>query len=258
MDAWNPAQYHRFQKERSQPGRDLIELIQGEGFAHAIDLGCGTGELTQELQERKRIGEIVGQDNSPAMLDQARTLTSPGLRFESGDIAKFAARETYDVIYSNAALQWVENHERIFQNCFQALKPQGQLAVQVPMNHDYPTHVIAGELAREEPYRSALGQTKDETKSSILLTPEAYASLLYRLGFREQLVRLQVYGHVLASRDEVIEWVKGTMLTAYQKRLPAELFGRFMADFRSRLFATLPDERPFFYPFKRLLLWARK
>jgi len=90
------------------------------------------------------------------------------------------------------------------------------------------------------------------------LKPEAYAALLHRLGYRQQHVRLQVYGHHLATRDEVIEWVKGTLLIDYQKRLPPEWFRRFLDRYRERLLPQLEDRQPFFYPFKRLLLWAQR
>jgi trans-aconitate 2-methyltransferase len=88
--------------------------------------------------------------------------------------------------------------------------------------------------------------------------PEWYALLLDRLGLTEQHVRLQVYLHHLADREQVVEWVRGTLLTAYAKRLPAELFERFLDRYRERLLPRLDDGRPYRYPFKRVLLWARR
>ncbi len=87
--------------------------------------------------------------------------------------------------------------------------------------------------------------------------PEWYGELIDRLGYREQSVRLQVYVHHLASRDDVVEWVKGTLLTDYQKRMPPALFERFLAEYRSRLLPQLRDTRPYFYPFKRILILGR-
>jgi trans-aconitate 2-methyltransferase len=71
-------------------------------------------------------------------------------------------------------------------------------------------------------------------------------------------VRLEVYGHELASRDEVVEWVRGTTLTDYERRLPPDLWPAFLARYRERLAAALPDQRPFLYTFRRLLLWGRR
>ena len=80
--------------------------------------------------------------------------------------------------------------------------------------------------------------------------------LLYEHGFREQVCIEKVYGHELSSSSGVVEWVKGTLLTDYEKRLPAELFGRFLARYRDRLLPRLRDRQPFLFPFKRILLWA--
>jgi trans-aconitate 2-methyltransferase len=125
----------------------------------------------------------------------------------------------------------------------------------MPANFDHPSHVVADEVADEEPFRSALGGWR---RLAPIQAPEWYAILLDRLGLSEQHVRLQVYLHHLATRDEVVEWVRGTLLTAYAERLPAELFERFLDRYRVRLLPLLDDGRPYRYPFKRVLLWARR
>ena len=71
-------------------------------------------------------------------------------------------------------------------------------------------------------------------------------------------MRLQVYGHVLESPDAVVEWVRGTLLTDYESRMPQPLYEEFVARYRARLSAALGDQRPYFYPFKRILLWGRR
>jgi trans-aconitate 2-methyltransferase len=90
-----------------------------------------------------------------------------------------------------------------------------------------------------------------------VLPPEEYATLLDELGFVEQSVRLQVYGHVLGSPDAVVEWVRGTLLTDYESRMPDDIYQEFVVRYRARLNAALGDRRPYFYPFKRILLWGR-
>src|SRR5207249_7925375 len=136
------------------------------------------------------------------------------------------------------------------------LRAEGQLAVQMPANFDHPSHVVAAEVAAEAPFREALGGRSHEQRP--VLPVEEYALLLERLGYAEQQVCLQVYGHRLAARDEVVEWVKGTLLTDYQRRLPAELYARFVARYRERLLPALEDTRPYFFTFKRVLLWAQR
>jgi trans-aconitate 2-methyltransferase len=256
-DAWNPEQYEKFKQERSQPFFDLLALVKAEPVPErAVDLGCGSGELTKVLHEKLQARETLGVDQSENMLAKAAPWVGSGLSFQRGKIEEIDKLGPFDLIFSNAALQWCQGHEKLFAQLRGALRPGGQLAVQVPMNHNYPTHLLARAMASEEPYCSWL-QDEGGAREPSLLAPEAYASLLFRLGFREQLVLLKVYGHVLESREEVVEWVKGTLLTYYQSRLTAEQYQRFLADFRERLFRALPDEKPFFYPSQRLLLWGR-
>lgn len=253
-DAWSPEQYEKFKRERAQPFYDLIGLLEPKQDLSIVDLGCGTGELTAELHRKLQAKSTLGIDSSKEMLKKAAPHAGSGLRFSEGDIAKWGAGEQFDVIFSNAALQWCSHHEELFARLRQALRPGGQLAVQMPMNHDYPTHTLAAKMSRESPWKELLGEAYD--KQSTMLSAEAYASLLFRLGFREQRVFLRVYGHVLESREGVIEWVKGTLLTHFESRLSAEDYSRFLASYRQRLFQELPDEKPFFYPFKRILLWG--
>ncbi|MEN3330803.1 MAG: trans-aconitate 2-methyltransferase [Blastocatellia bacterium] len=252
-DTWDPTQYERFRNERSQPFFDLLALVEARPAMRVVDLGCGTGELTRLLHQTLKASETLGLDSSAAMLAKSQGFAGDGLRFEQRDIGEFAAEGGFDLIFSNAALHWLQDHEALLARLTKTLKPNGQLAVQVPANDDHPTHVVAAALARQSPFREAM---QSYERHWPVLKPEAYAALLYRLGYAKQSVRLQVYGHLLSTRAEVIEWVKGTLLTDYEKRMPAELFVEFMQQYSERLFEQLEDARPYFYPFKRILFWA--
>ena len=254
-DAWNPTQYERFRDERSQPFYDLLALVQPRPGMRVVDLGCGPGDLTAELHRRLQARETLGVDSSAAMLSKSAALAGEGLRFERGDVADFAAPQPFDLVFSNAALQWLPDHAGLLRRLTDAVATDGQLAVQVPANCDHPSHAVAHQVAREAPFRDALG---GDARGKPVLEPEEYALLLHRLGYREQHVRLQVYGHRLASRADVIEWVKGTLLTDYQRRLPADLWSRYLERYQERLLPQLEDARPYFYPFKRILFWGRR
>jgi trans-aconitate 2-methyltransferase len=254
-DLWNPSQYERFGRERRQPFDDLLALVRPHLGMRVVDLGCGTGETTRDLHRRLGSRETIGLDSSPAMLDKAAAHAGDGLRFQRGDIATWVPQGPFDLVFSNAALHWVDGHETLFARLADALGPEGQLAVQMPANHDQATHRVAMEVAMQSPFRDAL---PGGARQVPLLAPEAYAALLHRLDFRHQHVRLQVYPHVLASREDVLEWVKGTTLTWYQSRLPADLYVEFEQRYHGRLLAALPDQRPFFFPFKRIHIWAER
>ena len=251
---WNPEQYNRFRAERQQPFYDLLALVRPRPRMRVVDLGCGTGELTRIVHETLGAGETLGLDSSETMLADSDAHALAGLRFARVDIAEFAAAAAYDLVFSNAALHWLPDHPALFARLTAALAPEGQLAVQMPFNFDHPSHTVAAAVARQEPFRSALGGFAIERP---VLDPERYAALLHGLGYGAQHVRLQVYAHVLPARDDVVEWVKGTLLTAYQRRLPEALWPRFLARYRESLLPELDSSRPYFYPFKRILLWGQ-
>jgi trans-aconitate 2-methyltransferase len=253
-DPWNPDRYARFAAERRLPFDDLAALVSPVPGGRVVDLGCGTGELTRELHARLGARETLGVDSSPAMLEKAEAHAGAGLRFARGDAGTFA-EGPWDLLFSNAALHWVEDHAALLPRLAALVAPGGQLAIQVPCNDHHPSHAEARAVAAEPPFAGALGGWSRE---SPVLAPERYAELLFRLGFAARRVRLEVYGHELAGRDEVVEWVRGTTLTDYQRRLPDALWPAFLERYRARLAAALPDDRPFLYTYRRLLLWGRR
>ena len=252
-DVWSPAQYERFADERRRPFVDLLALVRPRAGMRVIDLGCGTGELTRLVHERLGARETIGIDSSVAMLERSRDAGGAGLRFIQRDIAELDSAGRWDLIFSNAALHWLPDHERLLARLTAILSPGGQLAVQVPANFDHASHVVAAELAHEPPFVEALG---GQSHAENVRAPELYSAWLERLGCREQHVRLQVYGDRLASRDEVVEWVRGSLLTHYRRRLPPELYDAFVARYRERLLPRLEDTRPYFFTFKRILFWG--
>ncbi len=250
---WNPDQYHRFRDERSKPFFDLMDLVEPLPGGAAIDLGCGTGELTRVLHERSGAATTLGLDSSETMLAKTGEHEAGGLSFERGEIAGFEGQ--YDLVFSNAALQWIDGHEALIPAVAAHVRAGGQLAFQVPANADHPSHLVAHAVAREEPFATALG---GYVRDWPVLAPERYAEILDGLGFRDLTVRLEVYGHHLESTDGVVEWVKGSLLTDYEKRMPAELFRRYLARYRERLLGELGERAPYFYAFKRILARGRR
>lgn len=252
-DAWQPKQYARFRAEREEPFHDLLALIEPVKGGQVVDLGCGTGSLTKMLHERTEASETVGIDQSEEMLSQSAKHAGDGVRFKRANITAFSAKGL-DLVFSNAALQWLPDHETLFWRLAGMLREGGQLAVQMPANHNHPSHTIAHTLARTPKYAELLGGYVRENPVQEI---EWYTKLLARIGFEKQDVRQHVYLHYLNGPQEVVEWVKGSLLTDYRNRLRQEEYEKFLADYQERILTELPDEHPYLYAFKRILLWGR-
>jgi trans-aconitate 2-methyltransferase len=255
-DAWNPDQYERFARERRQPFDDLLALVQPLPGGRVVDLGCGSGALTLVLHRHVGAAQTTGIDTSPSMLEGAPS--HDGVGFELADLTTYAPPAPLDVIFGNASLQWTPDHEAQLARLTTLLAPGGQLAIQVPSNADHASHTTIGEVAAEKPFADVLpSEALVDPVATNVLAPASYAELLHELGFAHQHVRLQVYGHVLASTTDVVEWTKGTTLTRFARALPPELYDTFVDRYRQRLLQVLGNQSPYFYAFKRVLLWAR-
>jgi trans-aconitate 2-methyltransferase len=248
---WNPDQYHKFQSERSAPFFDLLKLVNVRQQLKVIDLGCGTGELTRQLADALPNGQVTGLDSSAEMLAKAGQHAGSNLTFMQGHQEDLTGN--WDLIFSNAALQWSENHEALIPNLFAKLNSGGQLAVQVPSNHNHISHQLIRETASEEPFRTALNEYN---RQSPVLSIEKYADLLFQCGAEEINVFEKVYAHVLENSDAIVEWIKGTALVPYLERLGGEK-DSFLQTVRGKLGRALPQS-PVFYPFKRTFISARK
>jgi trans-aconitate 2-methyltransferase len=257
QDVWKPELYARFRAERSRPFYDLLAMVRPRPGMRVVDLGCGTGELTADAHKRLGARSTLGIDSSPAMLEKAAPLAGDGLSFALGDIATFEDREGtgFDLVLSNAALHWVPDHPALLARLVRLLAPGGQLAVQVPANQTHASHRLANELAREEPFATAL---KGYVRHRSVLTPVEYALQLKRLGLVEEESRLQVYVHELSEPADIVEWCRGTLLTDYEKRLPPDLWHRYLETYRRRVVAAIPDERPYLYTYQRILFSGRR
>lgn len=247
---WNPEKYHQFTEQRSAPFFDLLGLVKVRPGLKVVDLGCGTGELTGRLAEALPGSEVLGLDSSPEMLRAAQTRTRPGLRFEAGDQA--ALKGSFDLIFSNAALQWSQNHETLIPHLFECLNPGGQLVIQVPSNHNHISHQVYRQAASQKPFRSELN---DYNRQAPVLPIEDYANLLFRQDGEEIIVFEKVYPHVLENADAVVDWISGTALVPYFERLSDETRAEFLTDIRERMRREMPGS-PVFYPFKRILFSA--
>jgi trans-aconitate 2-methyltransferase len=247
---WDPELFLRFKKERFAPFEDLIRMVRPRKGITAVDLGCGTGELTARLQEYLPGSDVTGVDSSTQMLERAREWQRPGLHFELSRIEDFSG--SFDVIFSHAAIHWVDDHAALLHRFFAMLKPGGQIAIQLPSNSNHPAMSAIRYVAAEEPFVTALHGWHQPLH---VLPLEQYADLLYKEGGKEINIFEKVYPHILPDIDALAEWTSATAMLPYLEKLSESMKQDFLTRYKevlSERFTTTP----IFFGFKRILFSA--
>lgn len=256
MADWNPALYSRFEDERTRPAHELLARVPLASPNVVVDLGCGPGNSTELLVQRFPGARVTGIDNSEAMLDSARKRL-PGVAFSFGDIATWKPDDVPDLIYANAALQWVPGHEALFPRLFALLAPGGVLAVQMPDNLDEPSHRLMRETAAQPRFAEAIGD------ASRLREPRKPITAYYDLLAKDAaLVDAwhTVYQHRMDSASAIVDWVRATGLRPFTEPLSEGLRADYLADYERRIDAAYPpraDGRRLL-AFPRLFIVARR
>jgi trans-aconitate 2-methyltransferase len=251
--AWDPKTYLAFGAERTRPASDLLVRIPLEAPKRVADLGCGPGNSTALLRTRWPDAAIDGIDLSPEMLSDARA-SGIDARFITADIAQWTPDAHYDVVYSNAALQWLGDHERLIPRLFSFVAPGGVLAIQVPRNYDEVCQVLVCEAVADPRWAEKLKGVRDWWNG---LAPERYYDRLAPGARRIDLWETR-YFHVLEGEDAVFHWMMGTSLRPFAAALESPLMEEFLQEYRGRLAAAdrpRPDGKTM-HRFLRLFLVA--
>ncbi|MGP3983706.1 trans-aconitate 2-methyltransferase [Streptomyces sp. KR80] len=264
---WDPQQYLRHSGHRTRPFHDLLARIptlpNGSRPARIADLGCGPGNVTALLADRWPDARITGYDNSPEMLSRAAEHAGPtggggSLDFCHTDAATWAPDEPYDLIVSNAALQWVPGHAEFFAVWTGALAPGGTFALQVPGNFVSPSHALLGELCETPQWRDRLGS--HGRRFVHVLEPWEYLTRLVELGCDADAWET-TYVQLLQGEDPVLDWVKGTALRPVLTALADDEAAReeFLNQYRDLLRKAYPQgPHGTVFPFRRIFAVARK
>lgn len=256
MSDWNPALYRRYEDERTRPARELLARVPLQAPSRVVDLGCGPGNSTELLVERFPTARVVGIDNSPAMLDSARKRL-PGIPFETADIAGWQPKEPQDLVYANAALQWVPDHRSLLPRLFACVAPGGVLAVQMPDNRQEPTHRAMREVAALAPFSAAIGDPA-LLRMDLLRLADYYDLLA---PFADDIdIWHTVYQHRMASPAAIVEWVSSTGLKPFVEPLEPAQRQAYLAEYERRIAQAYParaDGR-LLLAFPRLFIVARR
>jgi trans-aconitate 2-methyltransferase len=253
--SWNPERYLAFGDQRTRPAIDLLARVPLAKPERIADLGCGPGNSTALLAKRWPAAALIGIDSSPEMLAEART-SGVSARWVEADIAAWTPDGPLNLIYSNAALQWLGDHATLLPGLMSQLRPQGVLAVQMPRNFEAPSHALLRETSRSGPWADRLAAFSN---CHPMAAPEWYYDLLAPHALALDIWETE-YLHVLEGDDPVLSWTRSTALRRVMQALDGESFAAFEAAYAARLreaYPERPDGRTLF-PFRRLFIVARR
>jgi trans-aconitate 2-methyltransferase len=260
--AWNPAQYLQFAGERLRPALDLLARVPLDRPRTIVDLGCGAGNVTKLLGERWPDAHIIGVDNSSEMLEQAGIATDHDSRYQfiTADLATWQPEVPVDLVYSNAALQWLPDHAALFPRVVSMVSPGGMAAVQMPDNFHAPSHTLINDIVQGARWREKLGGV---ARGPTVAPPANYLSWLAPLTRRVDMW-LTEYLQVLPQRTDgehpVAAWTKGTRLLPIMAALDAQEQAEFLREYTHRLAVAYPAraDGSTVFPFRRMFIVANR
>jgi trans-aconitate 2-methyltransferase len=250
MPSWDADRYLSFEDDRTRPARDLLARVPDVGPSYVVDVGCGPGNSTRLLVERWPEAVVVGIDSSPEMLAKARG-DLPGAEFVEADLRDWTPPRQVDVVFSNATLQWVDDHPSILARLVSWLAPGGVMAVQMPANFDAPSHVSMRQVAARSRWRSRL---EGALREAPVAAPQDYYEWLAPFG-QVDIWRTE-YFHTLHGDDPVFDWVSGTGLRPVLDRLDDGDAAAFSAEYSEELRKAYPRraDGTTLFPFRRIFL----
>jgi len=251
---WDPTQYDRFADDRLRPARELLDRVPLDRPSLVCDLGCGNGNVTPLIKARWPNARLIGVDRSPEMLAEARARLG-GVEWVEADIATWREPAPFDLLFSNAALHWLDDHETLFPRLAAMLEPDGVLAVQMPRNGEASSHLCLDEAAKAGPWRAKL----EGVRRRIVAGPNVYYDLLAPHARHIDIWETE-YLHVLEGEDSVVAWTAGSALRPYLAPLDAAERAGFTEAYRTCIARAYPrraDGRTLF-PFRRLFIVAAR
>jgi trans-aconitate 2-methyltransferase len=260
--SWNPSQYLQYEDARLRPALDLIARVPLESPRVIVDLGCGPGNVSPFLARRWPDATIEGVDNDEAMLARARASTDGDDRFRwtRANLETWQPSAVVDLVYSNAALHWLDDHATLFPRLMRYVAPGGVLAVQMPGNFAAPSHRELYDLVESPAWQSRLG---GRMRPDPVSAPAEYHRWLAPYAASQDIWTTEYLQRMAARADgehPVVAWQRGSQLVPLTAALAAPDRERFVADYATRIERAYPRDadRGVLFPFRRLFIVARR
>lgn len=249
---WNPDVYMKFSDLRTRPALELASRCGPVGDGLIYDLGCGPGNSTQILASLNPDARLVGIDSSTEMLYRAGNEGPAKALWTLGDLENWTADEPADLLFSNAAYQWLDDHERLLPSLLDQLKPDGKLAIQMPQNFSAPSHVSMRQIASEGPFSAKLSPV---LRHDPVGSPQDYYDLFSARAASIDIWETE-YAQILEGDDPVFNWVSGTALRPLMAALEEDEQAKFAVDYKQALTQAYPrrSDGKTLFPFKRIFM----
>ncbi|HII84054.1 MAG TPA: methyltransferase domain-containing protein [Methanobacterium subterraneum] len=253
---WNPELYLKFKNERTQPAIDLAARINLENPEKIMDVGCGPGNSTNVLLSRWPESEIVGIDNSTSMIESAQS-NYPDMEWRVEDVTRMETEEKYDIIFSNATIEWIQNQEKLINDLVKMLKDKGALAVQVPQ---YNTMPISQAIERVSLNKRWKEQTSQANNDFTFHSSDYYYDIL-SVKLKSITMWETSYFHIMPSHQNIVEMIKSTGMRTFLDRLDTrEEKIEFEKDVLKEITKAYPAQKDghVLFPFERLFFIGYK
>lgn len=236
MSDWDSKQYLKFKKERTQPSVDLVNSLKTENIKRIIDIGCGPGNSTRVLKNKFPNAQVIGTDLSPNMIETAKK-ENPDIEFmlfdAANDFEKLNGK--FDVIFSNACIQWVPNHKKLLTDMMSVLADGGMIAVQVPLTAEQDMHNVVNAVANQPKWKEKLCNAR----TFYTLADFEYFNILSEIA-NDFKIWKTIYYHRLPSHQSVLEWYRSTGLKPYFDKLNNEEGIAFEKDILDEIASQFP------------------
>ena len=254
MSDWNAKHYLKYEQQRTRAANDLVAGIQLDSPSQIVDLGCGPGNSTQLLRNRWPLAKVTGVDHSDTMIAAAKQ-SYPDQAWCTADIREWSTQTTVDLVYCNAALHWLTDHEAIVPHLFSQVAAGGALAFQIP-SHTIP---LVRQLIHDVSRDAAWTQRMEGPRTRLTMQrPQFYYDVLSKAANAVDIWETE-YHHVLDSPRAIVDWMASTGLRPFLAALDCDSE---RANFTSQLqqqvdeaYETRNDGKVLF-PFRRTFVIA--
>ena len=238
---WNAADYAVNSAVQQSWAREIIARLHLRGDEHILDVGCGDGKVTAEIARVVPCGSVTGVDASTEMIGFARkafpTSEISNLKFQITDARKISFKTKFDLVFSNAALHWVDDHEAILNGAAGVLKPGGRLVVSCGGKGN--AHDVFLALRPEMRLKRWRAFFRRMPMPYFFYAPGDYEKWLPKFGFKIHALKLAPKDAAYAGADGLATWLRTTWLPFVQ-RVPENLREEFIAAVTQRYLAKHP------------------